>query len=164
MDIHQLDQVVQRLYRAGLSSASHKTYQVVQRRYLKFYTDFALTPLPTSENLLCYFVACLGQQGLTHSSIQTYLSGVRQLQISHGFKDPEISQMPRLHQVLRGVKIERRKAGKAPRTRLPITPIILKKMRPIWIGQHQSHNSVMLWTASLTTFFSFCRSGEITEH
>jgi len=33
MDIHQLDQVVQRLYRAGLSSASHKTYQVAQRRY-----------------------------------------------------------------------------------------------------------------------------------
>ena len=70
--------------------------------------------------------------------------------------------MPRLHQVLRGVKIERGKAGKAPRTRLPITPLILKKMRPIWIGQHQSHNSVMLWAASLTTFFSFCRSGEIT--
>jgi len=70
--------------------------------------------------------------------------------------------MPRLRQVLRSVKIERGKAGKVPRTRLPITPLILKKMRPIWIGQHQSHNSVMLWAASLTTFFSFCRSGEIT--
>ena len=103
-----------KLFKAGLSSASHKTYQVAQRRYLTFCTDFALTSLPTSENLFCYFVACLGQQGLAHSSIQTYLSGVRQLQISHGFKDPEISQMPRLCQVLRGVKIEQGKAGKAP--------------------------------------------------
>jgi len=114
MDIHELDQVVQRLYRAGLSASSHKTYQVAQRCYLAFCTDFALTPLPASENLLCYFVACLGQQGLAHSSIQTYLSGIRQLQISHGLKNPEIHQMPRLRQVMRGLKVERGKSGKAP--------------------------------------------------
>ena len=159
LDIHELDQVVQRLYRAGLSASSHKTYQVAQRRYLAFCTDFSLNALPTSENLLCYFVACLGQQGLAHSSIQTYLSGIRQLQISHGWNDPEINKMPRLRQVMRGLKIERGKQGQGPRARLPITPFILRKMRQSWVDQDKSFNSVMLWAASLTTFFSFCRCG-----
>ena len=35
------------------------------------------------HHVLCYFVACLGQQGLAHTSIHTYLSGV------FGFKDPD---------------------------------------------------------------------------
>jgi len=77
-------------------------------------------------------------------------------------KDPEISQMPCLRQVLRSVKVGQGKAEKASRTRLPITPLILKKMRPLWVGRVQSHNSVMLRAASPTTFFSFCRYGEIT--
>ena len=85
-------------------SSTHKTYQVAERRYLTFCNSFSLRPLPTSEEILCYFVACLGQQGLAHTSIRTYLSGVRQLQIAHGFKDPGIDQMPRLKQILRGVK------------------------------------------------------------
>lgn len=34
---------------------------------------------------LCYYVACLGQEGLAHSTIKTYLSGMRQVQIAHGF-------------------------------------------------------------------------------
>ena len=107
-----------------MSESSHKTYQVTERRYLAFCRDFALPPLPTTENILCYYVACLGQQGPSHTSIRTYLSGVRQLHIAYGFRDPGIDQMPRLRQVLRGVKVERGKAGKAPRPRLPITPLI----------------------------------------
>ena len=111
---------------------------------------------------MCYFVACLGQQGLAHSSIQTNLSGIRKLQISHGFNDPEINKMPRLRQVLRGVKIERGKLRKAPKARLPITPMILRKMPQSWLDRDQLFNSIMLWAASLVTFFSFCRSGETT--
>ena len=70
--------------------------------------------------------------------------------------------MPRLHQVLKGVKAERGKLGKPPKARLPITAMILRKMQQSWFGWDQSFDSIMLWAASLTTFFSFCRSGEIT--
>lgn len=144
--------------------ATHKTYSVAEKRYLGFCKKFSIVPLPTSEATLCYFVACLGQQGLAHSSIRTYLSGIRQLQIAHGFKDPAIDQMPRLHQILKGVKLERGKQGKPSRSRLPITPSILRKLKSIWLGGNMNHSfeAVMLWAASLTTFFSFCRSGEIT--
>ena len=70
--------------------------------------------------------------------------------------------MPRLRQVLRGVKIERGKLRKAPKARLPITPMILRKMLQSWLDRDQLFNSIMLWVASLVTFFSFCRSGETT--
>ena len=89
--------------------STHKTYQVTERRYLTFCNSFSVRPLPTSEEIPCYFVVCLGQQGLAHTSIRTYLSGVRQLQIAHIFKDPGIDQ------ILRGVKAERGKEGKASR-------------------------------------------------
>ena len=63
-------------------------------------------------------MACLGQQGLADTSIRTHLSGVRQLQIAHGFTDPAIDQIPRLRQILKGVKVECGKQGK------PICPIL----------------------------------------
>ena len=69
-------------------ASTRKTYQVAERRYITF-CNTALMPLPTSEAKLCYYVACLGQQGLAHTSIRTYLSGVRQLQIAHGLEDPK---------------------------------------------------------------------------
>ena len=107
-------------------------------------------------------MACLGQQGLAHSSISTYLSGIRQVQIFHGFGDPYLDQMVCLHQVLKGVKVEAGKEGKAPRARLPITPAILRKLRAVWLHSEPLFNSTMLWAASTVTFFSFYRSGETT--
>ena len=85
------------------------------------------------------------------------------MQISHGFRDPKVDQMPRLRQILKGVKVEAGKAGKAARSRLPITPSILRKMKTVWFSKHSDdYNRTMRWAASVTTFFSFCRSGEIT--
>lgn len=96
--------------------------------------------------------------------MKAYLSGVRQLQISLGYPEPAVQAMPRLRQIIRGVQITRGKQGKASRPRLPITPAILKKMRTVWIGREESSdfNNLMLWAAASTTFFTFCRSGEIT--
>ena len=165
MDIHQLDDTLRRYFAAALASSTHKTYASAERRYLNFCKDFNLSPLPVAESTLCYFVACLGQQGLAHSSISTYLSGVRQTQIAHGFDDPHLDQMPRLRQVLKGVKVEAGKKGKAPRARLPITPAILRKLKAVWLNTGSAvstFNSTMLWAASTVTFFSFCRSGETT--
>ena len=77
-------------------------------------------------------------------------------------RGPKIDQMPRLRQILKGVKVERGKEGKASRPRMPITPTILRKIKVIWLNGGNSFNLVMLWAAALVTFFSFCRSGEVT--
>ena len=155
MDIHQLDDAVRRYFAAALARSTHKTYAAAERRYLNFCKDFNLIPLPVSESTLCYFVTCLGQQGLAHSSISTYLSGIRQVQISHGFGDPHLDQMSCLRQILKGVRVEVGKEGRAPRSCLPITPAILRKLRAVWLHSEPSFNSKMLWAASTVTFFLF---------
>ena len=160
--VYSLDQAVCRYFVAALSSSTHKTYKAAERRYLQFCNNFSLTPIPVSENILCYFVACMGQEGLAGSSIRTYLSGIRQLQVAAGFQDPHLDQMPRLSQVLKGVKVLAARAGRQPHSRLPITPSVLRKLRQIWMSGIPTFNNTMLWTAASTTFFGFCRSGEIT--
>ena len=50
---------------------------------------------------------------------------------------------------------------KHPRTRLPITPSILRRIHAVWQDE-SSYEKVMLWAAASITFFSFCRSGEVT--
>lgn len=145
-----------------MTASTHRTYKTAERRYLKFCTSFSVKPLPVSEAGLCYYVACLGQEGLAHATIRTYLSGVRQIQIAHGLPEPQLAAMPRLQQVLRGVRVERGKAGRTPRPRLPITPGILRKMKEVWQREGASWDTVMLWAVSALTFFSFCRAGELT--
>ena len=105
MDIHRLDQAVQQYYAAALTPSTHKTYKAAEHKCLSFCTDFSITPIPTTENVLCYFAACMGQQGLAASSIRMYLSGICQLQIASGFPDPLTDHMPRLRQILKGIKV-----------------------------------------------------------
>ena len=63
--------------------------------------------------------------------------------------------MPRLRQILKGIKIECGKKGKPSRSHLPITPTILRKLKPIWLGGNIniSFNGIMLYAASLTIVF-----------
>ena len=157
-----MDQAVREYYTAALTPATHKTYKAAERKYLTFCINFNLSPLPTSECLLSYFAVCLGQEGLASSTIRTYLSGVRQIQIAAGFPDPHIDHMPRLRQVLKGIRVQAVRIGRHPRPRLPITPSILCKLRRVWLEGSPTFNNAMLWTASTITFFGFCRSGEVT--
>jgi len=103
----------------------------------------------------------MGQEGLACFSIRTYLSGVRQLQIAVGFPDPHIDRMPRLSQILKGIKVQAARAGTQPCSRLPITPPILRKLRGVWLGDHPDFNKTMLWAATTTIFFSSCRLREV---
>ena len=162
MDIHSLDNALQGYYSAALATSTHKTYRAAERRYVAFCEKFGVKPLPSNENNLCYFVTWLGQEGLQHSTIHTYLSGVRQIQIAHGFPDPKFDNMPRLCQILRGVKVVAGLQGRSKRIRLPITPSVLRKMKQIWVDGEEDFDKVMLWAAATTTFFTFCRAGEIT--
>ena len=48
------------------------------------------------------------------------------------------------------------------RSRLPITPHILRQLRALWSGTAHEFNTIMLWAASTACFFGFFRIGEIT--
>lgn len=117
---HNMDlqkHAVQGYFTASL--ASHRTYQSTEFHYLELCKSFSLVPLPTSEGILCYFATCLGQD---HSTIRTYISRVRQLQISQGGNNSGVDKMPHLQRVLQRVKVECRKKGKPTHSCLPITP------------------------------------------
>ena len=155
MDIHSLDGTVQAFFAAGLAKSSHSTYETASKRYICFCRDFTLSPFPTNEPLLCYFVA----------TIKTYLSGVRQSQIALGHADPNVSAMPRLRQVLKGVEVTRSMRGAPTRAQLPITPNILRRLIKAWWEEGRGvrdYDRCLLRAVSLSAFFGFCRSGELT--
>ena len=70
--------------------------------------------------------------------------------------------MTKLGLVLWGIRSTQSKNRSSGRTRLPITPPILRKIRKVWNEDPTNFDCIMLWAASTLCFFGFFRSGEIT--
>jgi len=86
-------------------------------------------PFPVSEQLLSRFAAYLYKEGLRGGTVKSYMAAVRHAQISLGLRDPCMSDMPQLGYIIRGIK---KATGGPPRTRLPITPDLLRVLRKSW--------------------------------
>ena len=69
-----------------------------------------------------------------------------------------MTSMPQLQYVLKGAR--RNLAGRPRRTRLPITPEILRLLQSSWERLPSREDAVMLWAASTLCFFAFLRMGE----
>ena len=100
-----------------LTPSTKRVYQSAQKHFLEFCTAANLTPLPLSEDLLCYYVAFLGKQGLKHSSINSYLSSICHMQISYDLEDRFTVSMPRLEQVVKSIKVNQGHQGRNTPTR-----------------------------------------------
>ena len=130
-----------------LAPSTLRSYSSDQRRYSQFCTHAAVPPWPLSERVLCLFAARLGTEGLTHQTIKCYLSAVRFL------SDPFLpGKMPVLQYVLRGLK----RSPRPPpfRTRLPVTPSILRALKSQWVAHAQEVDYIMLWAAVCVGFSS----------
>lgn len=99
---------------------------------------------------------------MAHSTIKGYLSAVRSMQIGYGHPSPFDTPMPKLDQIMRGIKITRAKQGKTPKRKLPVTPVILRQVKAVWKDRASNYNQSLMWAAVTTCFFGFLRSGEIT--
>ena len=71
-------------------------YALGQKKYLAFCSQFGVPPLPVTERGLVGFVAFAVKQGLKHTTIKSYLSAIRHLQIACGGGDLKIANMPQL--------------------------------------------------------------------
>ena len=150
-------------FQSGLATSTRRTYQSAQTRFRDFCRASHSLPVPTSEQQLCRYVAHLAGDNLSYTTVKTYLAAVRQLQVAEGWGDPEMNKMPRLAQVIRGIKAAQARSPSASRAkRLPITLALLRKIKKSWQGEENRWNSTMLWAAVTMCFFGFLRSGEIT--
>ena len=145
----------------SVAESTRRSYSSAQRRYLQFCRDQNLSPVPTSEGQLCQFVSYLALANLSHNTMKCYLSAIRHWHIAEGAGDPQISKMPRLEQVLRGIKLTHARGEKEGNVRLPVSIDVLEKMREVW-QTSASRDSEMLWAAASLCFFGFLRSGELT--
>ena len=145
----------------ALADSTKKSYRSAKRRYNAFCQHNHITPLPVGEQHLCRYVASLANDGLAHTSIKAYLSGMRHLQVEEGWGDPKFGGMPKLELVLRGVKRTQAMKNKI-KPRQPITPDLSLKLRDVWLKGPRGGDGTMLWAAATLCFFGFLRSGEIT--
>lgn len=130
------------------------------KRFNRFCDKLSVcSPFPVSENTLCYFAVHLAKDNLLSQTIKTYLVAVRSTQIALGLPDPR-DQASLLERIQAGICRIQAARGKAPRTRLPITPKILERLRSHWAGtQPKDHHA--LWAVASTCFFGFFRLGEL---
>ena len=153
---------VQQYFQAGLAPSTQKSYQGAIRRFYKFCTTYSInTPFPLSEQLLCSYAAFLADQGLASQTIKSYLSALRNLQLTLGLPDPrEKSSMPILKRVQAGIRRIRYQKGPPSRIRLPITAHLLKRIKHA-LDTSLNPEKAAVWAVASTAFFGFFRLGEL---
>ena len=151
--------MVRGLFTAGLAESTQRAYRSGSNRYQRLCQEANLTPYPASEPVVLLFIAHLHKARLAHGTVKSYLAAIHYEQIRRGLGNPSIHDMPQVEYVLKGVK----KATPAcTRTRLPITPDILRALKRVWHQEANQRNAKMLWAAACLCFAGFLRSGEAT--
>ena len=166
----QLSEAVSYYLHTALSPATRAAYRTGATTYLTFMamhnSTSPRTLPPINEEILCYFVShCAGILGLRHTTIKSYLCGIRNLYIEAGLGNPIImpsgQEISKLQLVLRGIK----KSQPQPiRDRLPITPSLLTALFSLWNGHFANpFTDNLMKAACALAFFGFLRCGEFTS-
>ncbi len=110
----------------GIRESTKKTYTSVQTKFLKFCEMHELLPVPVDECTILRYIAYLqsqpgrGKVGLSHSSVQVHLSGIRALQVVHG--NDTSFYTSKVKWALRSIELK----GPPPVRKIPITFDILE--------------------------------------
>ena len=106
-----------------------RTYQSGINRSIKYCLSKKYVGMPATEIGLCGFVSCLANEGLKHRPIPVGCA------ISSNQERP-CRPFPRnvatLTSLCKGMKCQQARVGAKARTRLPITPSLLRQLKGVW--------------------------------
>lgn len=157
------------MWSAVITPATRTVYSYGYTNFSRFLvmsghsTDPWFYPIP--ENVLIYFLAhCFHVLQLKHSTIQTYLAGIRFNYLQQGFNNPLTAPngLPfmRLQMLLKAVK---KLQGAPSKLRYPIDAPLLKHLcSALMSGIFGPFTDRMLTAACTLAFFGFMRCGEFT--
>ena len=136
--------------RMRVAPSTARVYKAAQSRYLAFCSRFSLPPLPASEQTLIPFAAELVQD-LAHSTIRSYLSGMRNPDVTNGMADP-LPGVLRLNPVLKDI---RRVEATPPKVKLLVTPLVLHRLVLRLLAELVDPDGAMIWAACCARFMAF---------
>ena len=91
--------------------------------------------------------------------MKVYLSALRFYQISNNSGDPGIAGMACLEYIVKGIRRDGAiSSATHRRERLPVTPILLRKIFSVWREGSDLGDAKMLWAAVCMAFLTFLRS------
>jgi hypothetical protein len=120
--------------------------------YLSVTSLVCLQSLRQNIHSYCSYPNLVWMYGLSLATIKSYLSSVRSLLINAGVSSPVI-YTPRVELVIRGIKHAKVGLGSPARSRLPITPNLLLKLKGVWSIPPLTTDKLMLWAAVCIAFF-----------
>ena len=154
-----MDDAVEQYFSQGLSRSSQKVYAAGIKRFRDFCLRLKITPVPSTELILCRFVAMLAKDNIAYNSIKVYLAVIRQFLLREEQVPPNTGAMACLQQVLRGIKIAQ-SITRQPFQRKPNSPDLLRDIKRAWEQMGLSQDRTMLWAAFFCVF-GFMKSGEL---
>ena len=138
---------------------TQKTYRTGVNHYRRFCAQLGVPHLPLNQVTLELFVVSLASR-VGHKSIKVYLCGVLLDSTLSGFSE-QIRGMPRLHYVIRGIKVSQGQAHVKP-PRVPVTIGNLHTLLHLISQSYPHHDREMLASAVLLAFFGLLRVSEYT--
>jgi hypothetical protein len=136
-----------------LAKGTQKTYGSYLSKYYSFCTSLGVPPVPISQLNLGRYIAHLSNS-LKYNSVVNYLSVIRILHLEAGYDNPLDTYF--IRSTKSGV---RRLLGDSSDSKLPITPSILLRLKPLLDFSLSLHRA--FWAVCLVAFFSFFRKSNL---
>lgn len=155
-----LNNLAQVLIHNSVAESTHKTYATSIQKFSNFRINYNLLhtwPVPINDLLL--FIAYCTHQGLSASSVSTYMSGIGYAHKIRGFSDPTKSFL--VNKAVEGLR--RLKGGQVQDLRAPITlPLLDNLIDSLKYICTNTYETVMFTAAFSLAFFGLLRISEFT--
>ena len=148
----------------ALAKKSWSTYSTASKMLQRCAAEVGdVMDYPLTESNVLTFVAWMINRGLSSSTMDSYLAGIRQIHLTNGVSLP-ILRTPLVKQIIEGKKhidaVERR-LNKKP-VRLPVTPNVLKLLKlEIFSSDLTREKKLLLWAVSTLAFAGAFRIHEL---